>query len=295
MKVRLLASLCVLGVLAGRAWADPWADFDLFPLGPDSHWNGDPGFAAPLGFTANYVVPLGAGSFNTFYTVDAFSGWPFWAGWAYSNESDTTTPGYLNQFSAIPGAAHSGTNYAIGYPDTWYGVTPTVTLAAPAVLDHLYLTNTTYAYLAMRDGYFPAKEFGGDDGTDPDWFKVIITGKDAGGGTTGTIEFYLADFRFADSADDYIVDTWQKVDLGPLGEVQSLAFTLDSSDKTEFYGTWWINTPTYFAMDTVMPEPASLGLAGIGLAAILGRAGARRRARRASARPAAPPLGEHRP
>ncbi|HUU31289.1 MAG TPA: DUF4465 domain-containing protein [Phycisphaerae bacterium] len=265
MKRYILAGLVVVGALAAQAAAATQADFDTLVLGAESHWNGDPGVSMPRGFEARYSTLFGMATFNTYYTVDVFSGWPFWGGWAYSNETDTTTPGYGNQFSAITGGAHSGTNYAVAYPDTWYGVMPTVTLDAPMALGSVCLTNTTYAYLAMHDGDGIAKKFGGESGDDKDWFLLTITGKDAGGSVTGTAEFYLADFRFEDSAQDYIVDTWEKVDLASLGTVKSLEFALDSSDA----GDWGINTPTYFAMDTLVPEPTVIGLLAIGAGAVL--------------------------
>ncbi len=43
--------------------------------------------------------------------------------------------------------------------------------------------------------------------------RATITGYDADHNPRGTIEFYLADFRFEDSAEDYIVDQWAWVDM----------------------------------------------------------------------------------
>ncbi|MHC4324705.1 MAG: DUF4465 domain-containing protein, partial [Planctomycetota bacterium] len=63
----------------------------------------------------------------------------------------------------------------------------------------------------------------------------------------------LADYRFEDAGEDYIVDTWQYVDLTSLGEVVSLEFALSSSDV----GDWGMNTPGSFAVDTIVYEPAS--------------------------------------
>ena len=65
--------------------------------------------------------------------------------------------------------------------------------------ESLMVTNTTYAALSMRDGDSFAKKFGGPSGNDPDYFRLTITGKDSGGSTIGSVEFYLADYRFADS------------------------------------------------------------------------------------------------
>ena len=256
------AAAAVVVFAAASAGADEVADFDDLALPPESFWNGSADPAAG-GFTTGPAV------FNNFYTVDDFSGWAFWGGWAYSNITDHTTPGYGNQYSAVAGGGHSGTTYGIGFMDTFYGVTPTVTFAEPMQPLSARVTNTTYAYFDMLLGSQYSKAFGGPDGTDPDWFLLTITGKDAGGGVTGTVEVYLADFRPADAADDDLLDDWAPVDLTPLGEVTSMAFTLSSSDT----GDWGMNTPAYFALDTltVAPEPATLALVGVGAAAALVR------------------------
>ena len=123
--------------------------------------------------------------------------------------------------------------------------------AAPTAIDGAWFTNTTYTALAMRDGDNFSKQFGGPDGTDPDWFLLTITGLDASDTAIGTVDFYLADFRFDDSADDFIVDTWVFVALDSLGVVAALEFALSSSD----IGAFGINTPTYFALDHVQPVP----------------------------------------
>ena len=76
---------------------------------------------------------------------------------------------------------------------------------------------------------------------------MLIVGKDAQSNVTDTVIFYLADYRFTDSQNDYIVNTWETVDLTALGAVQFLEFTLESSDE----GQWGINTPAYFALDNL--------------------------------------------
>ncbi|MHC4292584.1 MAG: DUF4465 domain-containing protein, partial [Planctomycetota bacterium] len=93
-----------------------------------------------------------------------------------------------------------------------------------------------------------------------DWLLLTITGKDAAGEVTRTVDFHLADYRFADSSEDYIVDTWEYVNLMSLGVVKTLELTLSSSDV----GVNGMNTPAYFAIDNVVPEPATLALLGLG-------------------------------
>jgi len=214
------------------------ATFEDLTLPAESYWNGSDGSG---GFVS------GNAYFNNNYNAT----WSTWDGFSYSNITDTTTSGIAGQYNAITGSGQGGSaNYAIGYVG-WAGP-PTVTLNTPAIVGGLYVTNNNYAYYSMLNGDAFAKKFGGDSGNDPDWFLLTITGKDSNGNVTGTVEFYLADFRFEDNSHDYIVDTWQFVDLTSLGTVKSLEFSLSSSDV----GAWGMNTPAYFAIDTIVSESA---------------------------------------
>jgi len=200
-------------------------------------------------------------AFNNFSDGD----WYFWEGFAYSNMSDTTTPGYGNQFSAFTGAGYNAGDdiYAVGFAG--YSTIPTVTFAEPTIVAGGYFTNTTYAALAMLNGEPPAKKFGGVTGDDPDWFVLTITGRDAAGQVTDSVPLYLADYRFADNNLDYVVDSWEYMELSSLGVVKSLEFSLTSSDV----GDLGMNTPAYFAMDNlVIPEPATLALLVFGSLAV---------------------------
>ncbi len=126
----------------------------------------------------------------------------------------------------------------------------------------MLITNTTYAYLAMRDGSQFSKVFGGQTGNDPDFFLLTITGLDSLDAPIGTVDFYLADFRSADNSLDYLIDSWTEVDLTGLDGAATLSFGLTSSDVGQF----GMNTPAYFAIDNLhlVPEPTSLALMLIG-------------------------------
>jgi hypothetical protein len=111
----------------------------------------------------------------------------------------------------------------------------------------------------MLHGDDYAKKFGGETGDDPDWFLLSITGYDADVNPSGTVDFYLADYQFEDNSQDYIIDQWTWVNLSSLGEVTALEFNLSSSDNDP---VWGMNTPAYFAMDSVgiVPEPSTMVL-----------------------------------
>lgn len=175
--------------------------------------------------------------------ISAFS----WSGWSISNQTDTLTPGYLNQFSTRPGVgASSSANFAISFSVN--NVLKLTEAAAGKTIEGMYITNSTYAYLSILDGDDFTKKFGGVTGNDPDYFLLTIKSYRDGELSQDSVDFYLADYRFEDNAQDYVIDDWQFVDLSTLGPVDSLAFTLTSTDNSPQYG---MNTPAYFCMDDV--------------------------------------------
>ena len=232
MRFRTVMCLIVFGI-AGAASGAEIADFEDLSLDPNSYWNGSDGSG---GFVS------GGAFFHNNYNFD----WFYWDGFAYSNMTDTTTSGMAGQYNSIAGTGQGDSaNYAVGF--VGWAELPTVGFNA-AVIDGLYVTNNNFAYYSMLNGDVFAKKFGGDDGNDPDWFLLTITGRDACDVVTGTVEFYLADFRFENNGEDYIIDTWEYVDLSSLGMVTKLEFSLSSSDV----GAWGMNTPAYFVIDTIV-------------------------------------------
>lgn len=236
MKFCSQVGIIFILAIAATANADT-ATLEDLELPAESYWNGSDGSG---GFISGGV------HFGNNYNAD----WDSWEGFCYSNITDTTATGLEGQYNVVAGAGQGDSaNYAVAYIG-WVSP-PTVTLNEPGIVDGLYATNTNYAYYAMLNGDVFSKKFGGESGSDPDWFMLTVTGKDVDGAVTGAVEFYLADFRFADNAEDYILDTWEYVDLTSLGAVTSLEFTLSSSD----FGDWGMNTPAYFAIDTLVCQP----------------------------------------
>ena len=84
--------------------------------------------------------------------------------------------------------------------------------------------------------------------TCPDWFLLTIHGLDANGKKEKTVEFYLADFRAEDNGKEYIIEDSTRVYLSSLSSITGLQFTLSSSDN----GQYGMNTPAYFAIDTLL-------------------------------------------
>lgn len=226
---------------ANFSMAQTTVTFEDMTLAPESYYNGADSVG---GFTSGGV-----------FFENTFSG--YWSnGFAYSNTTDVTTAGYTNDFSAYAGGGANGsTNYSVNYGGN-------IDFGTQALVSSIDITNNTYAALSMLNGDLFAKQFGstvdanGDvDGTNgEDWFRLLIVGRNGSSVITDTVVFYLADYRFADNNDDYIIDSWETVDLTSLGAVRYLEFTLESSDE----GDWGMNTPAYFALDDLIYGSLSL-------------------------------------
>ncbi|GAB5539228.1 MAG: hypothetical protein Salg2KO_13310 [Salibacteraceae bacterium] len=173
-----------------------------------------------------------------------------WSGFAMSTMRNDSTSGFSNQYSAITGSGYNSDIYAVGYPpfsgDLEVEINPL--LDQSIRLETMRVTNSAYAYFSMRDGDAFAKQFGGESGNDPDYFNlhtVLVIDNTP----IDTVTYPLADFTFQNNAMDYIVDSWEEVDLTgfdtAITDTSALRFYFTSSDTA--FG--FINTPTYFCLD----------------------------------------------
>lgn len=170
-----------------------------------------------------------------------------WSGWAISNTTDTLTPGFMNQYSSITGAGYDGSDtYAVTYAASPINLVLTGTAAGGTVAG-FYATNNTYAYLSMLNGDGFAKKFGGETGDDPDFLLLTIKKYLNGALSSDSVDFYLADFRFEDNNEDYIVKDWTYIDLTDLGDADSLQFLITGTD----IGQYGLNTPAYLCLDNL--------------------------------------------
>lgn len=197
--------------------------------------------------TGNYYLTDWSGS--EFYGRK--ESWGGFSGFTYSNVQDSVTPGFENDRAAFPAIGALGSSqYGVCYGAESGALIRRYESMRPtyqAAVFGMYVTNATYAVKSMENGDGFAKKFGGADGTDPDWLLLTIKGYNFSTGITDSVEFYLADFRSDDPSEDYIVKDWRYINLESLDAVDSLSFSLTSSDIGEF----GMNTPAYFCLDEI--------------------------------------------
>jgi hypothetical protein len=223
--VLLLLLLCTVGK------AQTVAGFENISLAPNSFYNG-----------SDFAGGTRSGDFYFRNSYDSSFG-GFWSGFSVSNMKDDSTKGFSNQYSAITGGGFNSTNYGVFYGK---GNILVEGDAKGKPVNGFFITNGTYAYYDMKEGSAFTKKFGGTSGNDPDFFKVSINAwKNNGNRADTSLDVYLADFRFSDNANDYILNTWKFVDLNAFGAVDSFSFNFYSSDTGQF----GINTPLYFCID----------------------------------------------
>ncbi|MDE6139670.1 MAG: DUF4465 domain-containing protein [Alistipes sp.] len=200
---------------------------------------------------------IGINDYNdTYVTMSTYKSF-FGGGLAISQWNDMTQNSYLNQCSVYckdastgKGGADGSSTFAVayGYDDGSAYSTDNrssfyfAEAGREAVISSLCVCNTTYVHLCLKDGNSFSTPMSYDKN---DYFRVTFTGIDAAGAQTGSVAYYLADFR-TESAPG-IAEGWNKVDLSPLGSVHKVVINFEGSDSGE-YG---LNTPAYCAIDNI--------------------------------------------
>lgn len=229
-QVQFIGAILLL-MLSSVSQAQTVSTFENISLSPNSFNNG-----------SDFSGGFKSGDYYFRNAYDSSFG-GFWSGVSVSNMKDDSSRGFMNQYSAITGGGFNSSNYGIFYGK---GNLLVEGDAKGKPVKGFYITNGTYAYYDMKEGSSFTKKFGGTSGNDPDYLKVKISAwKNSGNPADTSLEVYLADFRFNNNADDYILNTWKFVDLSTFGAVDSFGFSFFSSDTGDF----GINTPLYFCLD----------------------------------------------
>ena len=144
---------------------------------------------------------------------------------------------------------HSGTNFNthFGYVDeTSYGMNNNMPSfefddGVARVIDHMWVTNTTYVYNQLQAAGFGSTYVLSDEST----FKIVAYGYASFDDEepVAETEFYLLD------KGKKFVTEWTKWDLSSLGKVVKVAFNLVGSD--DMVGSYGLAVPAYFAYDDV--------------------------------------------
>ena len=179
-------------------------------------------------------------SIDPFSLVHSFSAWGFGMGFTYTSCADDVTPGYMNLSAVTKKGVNTNAYFTVNTGGAMYGLPAEITFKDGKAYKakEVYVTNSTYAYLAIKDHddgngeYAMVKEW-----TKNDKFTLTITGYN-GREKTESVEVVLANGY-------NIITTWQQVDLTKLGEVTKIDFNLTSTDN----GDWGMNTPAYFCLD----------------------------------------------
>lgn len=171
-----------------------------------------------------------------------------WSGCAYAGSaSKEFDPAQFRsqQFNVVPGGGKNSKQYGVFYCPGDY---PAYNMSDPVVrvvnkgqegrqLTGVYVTTTSWLKYHVLNGTAmgnnPAKPFGNGD-----YFKVVIAADNG-----KTIEYYLVDYR---NNKKFIEEEWKWIDLSSLGSVNSLKFSVASSDSM---------APSYVAVDGLGIDP----------------------------------------
>lgn len=159
----------------------------------------------------------------------------------------TASAGMDDQFGCMAkgGYAGEGTPFLVSYWDSYTEKEQEIHSCEAFTSESYYavgcyVCNSPYVYYTIQQGNAYSKKF--EQG---DWFKLVAHGLDEFGSETGTVEYYLADYRSQNADEWKLNNSWEWLDLSSLGRVLTVYFTLESSDS----GQWGMNTPAYFCLD----------------------------------------------
>ena len=152
---------------------------------------------------------------------------------------------YSNAYLPSASGAAQGANYA--------------TVNIMALFEQIHFTKTVLSGMAITntqkvvdaivkgDGMSVEDAGAGLPYHQDDYFKLTITGL-LGDSVSGSLDFYLADFRT--KGEWQYAENWQWVELSTLGEIDGLQFALETTKQN----SWGATTPAYFCIDNIGGE-----------------------------------------
>ena len=190
--------------------------------------------------------------FQNHYTNEG--GYEYNAGYTVSNNNDTKTAGYNNQYSVYSASAISGNKFLIYNPP--YGSEAYIERKdGQAFYPYMVsIAPTTYTMLSVLNGDDYAKKFTATDsltitfyGCDSDG-KIIETKKCAFNMIKNLGLMHYDSNGWTYQSFTYLQPSnnlWMPIPLYTIGKVYKILIKIDSSDKSA-YG---VNTPQYLALD----------------------------------------------
>ncbi len=193
--------------------------------------------------------------FQNYYTPATETAEAYNSGFTVSNNKDSKTPGYENQYSVYSASNNANNQFLIYNPP--YGATCYIQRKdGQAFYPYsVFVAPTTYTMQSIFNGDSFAKKF-----EEKDTFAVKIQGCDANGELIkgSVISFNLVKSLGLFQYDPYqgygymkfinvqsANNLWTEIPLYYLGKVSKILISFDSSDK----GEHGINTPQYIALD----------------------------------------------
>lgn len=191
---------------------------------------------------------------NTFlsFTPSETALYPGYGGHALSNYvgSDLSQGDYMHDLQAynVEGGANGSENFCVhfGYiDDSGTGMMNEMVYfefgdGEARVIDHMFVTNTTYVYNLLENGDGWQVPTGAGEES---WYKIVAYGYDENDEKCGEAEFKLW------NEGRQGVQEWTKWDLSSLGKVVRVEFNLVGSD--DLYGEYGLGVAGYFAYDDV--------------------------------------------
>lgn len=214
------------------------ATFDDWYIPANSHWEG-----------TEDNDPLLSGSYSFPNFNGKSMGYDFWTFFTNASHTSTKYESLADQYNCAAGGGLNGSaNYGVAFIGSGMGMGPTyihVTNAeAGDSIPGMWLTNAAWTRHAILNGD-GSSQVEGPFAKD-DYYVVTFTGYN-GNNPTNTVTFALADYRFGNAADRYVLDTWQWCDLSSLGKVTKVLVEVSGTKKNQF----GLTTPAYLCLDNV--------------------------------------------
>lgn len=237
-----------MGFYEETKWVEKWSDY-IPQDGQYGNGHGSYEWHDANNTELAFVKPV----IDSWWGISGHAGISNYVGSDYSGDDNFLYMMDLQAYN-VSGGANGSKNFCsqYGYLDpeeyaTQYspeGVLPGIQFydETPRVIDHMYVTNTTYTYAVLVNGEC---DFGGSyEYSDNSTFKIVAYGYDSFDDTEPTTtEFYLL------NTGKRMITDWTKWDLSVLGKVVRVEFNLVACDNG--YGIYGNVIPAYFAYDDI--------------------------------------------